>query len=93
MEDIRQYKVLSQEQEAALGAAALSGVQLDAATKRAQKIKRFQLEKAVKAELDALKMKVTFSPTALAGALPEGFSSWTRSPPWAVKKARSHLAG
>ena len=50
--------MLSQEQEAALGSAALSGRQLDAAAKRAQKIQRFQLEKAVKAELDAIKMKV-----------------------------------
>ena len=58
LEEIRQYKVLSQEQEAALGSAALSGRQLDAATKRAQKIQRFQLEKAVTAELDAMKMKV-----------------------------------
>ena len=57
--------MLSQEQEAALGAAALPGGQLDAATKRAQKIKRFQLEKAVKAELDALKMKVTICLMAL----------------------------
>ena len=68
MEDIRQYKVLSREQEAALGAAASPGGQLDAATKRAQKIQRFQLEKAVKAELDALKMKVTFCLLALVGA-------------------------
>lgn len=50
--------MLSQEQEAALGAAAQLGGQPDAATKRAQKIKRFQLEKAVRAELDTIKMKV-----------------------------------
>ena len=50
--------MLSREQEAVLGAAVQPGGQLDAATKRAHKIRRFQLEKAVTAELDAMKMKV-----------------------------------
>lgn len=31
---------------------------IDAATRRAQKIQRFQLVKAIKAELDGLKMQV-----------------------------------
>ena len=35
------------------------GSSLDAATRRAHKIRRFQLERAVRAELDALKMQVT----------------------------------
>jgi len=54
LKDIRYYKALSQEQQAALG----SSGPLDAATKRVQKIRRFQLERAIMAELDTMNMQV-----------------------------------
>ena len=60
LEAVNLFKALSMEQQGALGGALSPGERLDAATRRAHKIMRFQLERAVRAELDALKMQVRF---------------------------------
>ncbi|CAK0786976.1 hypothetical protein CVIRNUC_010192 [Coccomyxa viridis] len=57
LQNVQHYKVLSKEQEATLGVISASVQRIDAATRRAQKIQRFQLVKAIKAELDGLKMQ------------------------------------
>ena len=55
---MQHYKLLSKEQEAALGVTSASVQRVDAATIRMQKIQRFQLVKSIKAQLDGLKMQV-----------------------------------
>ncbi len=66
--DVKRLEVLSPEQQGALGWGLPSEERLDAAIRRAQKIRRFQLENTVKAKLDALKMQAR-SPHSLEGCL------------------------
>lgn len=57
MEQCKEYGLLGQDESAVLLEAEGEAL-LDPATRRAQKIARFRMEKAAKAKLDALKVQV-----------------------------------